>query len=448
MGTPVPRLRPSKASKADTTLFVSYLKGSATNGSPILRGADTTSTFSSCAAVKVPAAPVYDVRRTLTRYAGRYDVACTKRSGYTYAVVPDGNATLRISRQGVIKLGSFKLPIEEVTGSDFGEFLLNAPTYSDTAFKLTVQDGKGVTITPNAYSGAISRFTVNEAEDRGSICDVRGFAAEQDEVEPTDHGEPGPGLRNPSAVIGAVIAGDYSLACRAFGQPASSPASPRRLSIDRDGRMRVDDIEVAGPSSRGSLQIGVFAGTQPSVLPDHSVQATRLIRQGTAATDARTAQLRFNDDGTLVDAALNLENGSPLSCTVDAARTSADATLAAQLAGSALQRAERLDCVTSSAGNGLPSGSVDFAIAADGGITLGDRRITAAEYASASGSGGLSITDDLSFGYGSNLDSVATISVPDRVVELKFEPGSQRQTQRLIYKETGGSGPSTTCRRP
>ena len=90
-----------------------------------------------------------------------------------------------------------------------------------------------------------------------------------DEVEPTDHGEPGPGLRNPSAVIGAAIAGDYSLACRAFGQPASSPASPRRLSIDRDGRMRVDDIEVAGPSSRGSLQIGAFAGKQPSVLHDH-----------------------------------------------------------------------------------------------------------------------------------------------------------------------------------
>jgi len=43
---------------------------------------------------------------------------------------------------------------------------------------------------------------------------------------------------------------------------------------------------------------------------------------------------------------------------------------------------------------------------------------------------------------------VATISAPGRVVELKFEPGSQRQTQRLIYKETGGSGPSTTCRRP
>ena len=63
-------------------------------------------------------------------------------------------------------------------------------------------------------------------------------------------------------------------------------------------------------------------------------------------------------------------------------------------------------------------------------------------------SGGLSIIDDLSFGYGSNLDSVATISAPGRVIELKFEPGSQRQTQRLIYKETGGSGPSTTCRRP
>ena len=341
-------------------------------------GGDATSPYNNCTASQIPASiPAFEVRRDLVPRAGSYDANCVKRSGYATGIVADGAQRARISRAGVIKLGSFKLPFSEITARQYSEALSGTPTFSNSELLLSTSTGtaRNATLSFNAYSSAITRFSLIESENRASVCTVTGFSTTGDEIEATDSGELPAGMQTLTAGFSPAFSGDHNLSCTENNVQVARVASIQANGLTRFAGTRITDVaEGTGTATyrTNNFSTGSF-----------TLSYNRVNRSGLANEAATGFTLNFDGTGQLQSAQYSNAGQQGFACTPGTGNGTPTPVTAARVIGASLARSEMLNCTRSGSGTALPQGPTSFSIGSDGTLTLGSVSIASASYTSA-----------------------------------------------------------------
>ena len=341
-------------------------------------GADATSTYNNCTTAQAPATlGAFDVRQDLVPRAGSYTANCVKRANFSSGVVADGAQTVRISRAGVIKLGSFKLPYTEITNTQYSESLSGTPTFTNSQLQLSTAGGSDrvAVLSFNAYSSEISGFKLTEAEGRASDCTVTGFSATGDEIEITDSGELPAGVQTLTAGFSPAFAGDYNLSCTENNVQVARVASIQANGLTRFAGTRITDV--AEGTGTANYSTNSFGGGS------FVLSYKRVNRVGLPDEAATGFTLSFDGAGALQSAQYGNAGQQGFACTPASGNATPTPVTAARVIGASLARSETLNCTRSGSGTSLPEGATAFSIGSDGTLTLGSVSIAPASTTSA-----------------------------------------------------------------
>lgn len=341
-------------------------------------GADATSTYNNCTTAQTPAAlGAFDVRQDLVPRAGSYTANCVKRANFSSGVVANAAQTVRISRAGVIKVGSFKLPYNEITNTQYSESLSGTSTFTNSQLQLSTAGGSDrvAVISFNAYSSEISGFKLTEAAGRASDCTVTGFSPTSDEIEVTDGGELPAGVQSLTAGFSSAFAGDYNLNCTENSVQVARVASIQANGLTRFAGTRITDVtEGTGTANYRSNSTGGGSFT---------LSYNRVNRVGLPNEAATGFTLNFDGTGQLLSAQYGNAGQQGFACTPGSGNATPTPVTAARVIGASLARSETLNCTRSGSDTTLPQGATAFSIGSDGALTLGSVSVAAASYSSA-----------------------------------------------------------------